>query len=104
MAALEIGHLWLVTSFHQGIKSSLDQGGYTTTKYSLFAKEVGLCLFLEGCLKDACATSSQALSVSKSNVLGIATGILVDCNQGRNTFAFLELGTDRVARALGGRS
>ena len=101
MATLEVCHLRLVACFHQGVESSLDQGGYTTTKHSLLTKEVGLCLFLECGFKDTCTTCTKTLCISKCYILGIAAGILVDCNQGRNTLAFLELGADRVARTLG---
>ncbi|MPM24563.1 hypothetical protein SDC9_71046 [bioreactor metagenome] len=101
MAAFEVRHLRRVSCLDEGIEAGLDQGGYATAEHSLLTEEVGLGLFLERGLENACATGAKTLCIGERDILGVTAGILVDGDQRRNTLAFLELGTNRVARALG---
>ncbi|MPM65129.1 hypothetical protein SDC9_112021 [bioreactor metagenome] len=68
MTALEVGHLGLVACLDKGVESSLDQGGDTTAEHSLFAKEVGLGLFLERGFKNACTSGTEALCIGEGDV------------------------------------
>ena len=53
MQALEVRHLWLVTSFSEGFKTSLNKRGDSATQHSLLTKQVGFGLFGECGLNDA---------------------------------------------------
>lgn len=95
-----IGDFRLITSFHQHFETGLHQRGRTTAQHRLLAEQIGFGLFLEGGLDDVGARAAQAASVRERELLGLATGVLVDRIDARHAAADFIFATYQCARAL----
>ena len=65
----------------------------------LLAEQVGLGLFLEGGLQNACTAGANAGGVSQSNLLRLAGVVLLNADQGRAALALGVQAADDVAGA-----
>ena len=101
METLEIGHLWLITRFNEGLEAGLNKSARATAEDGLFAKEIGLSFFLEGGLEHAGAGRADALSPSERDFLSGLRLILGDGDECWHAFTFGVEAADHVARALG---
>jgi len=95
--AFEVGHFRLISGLDQHLETSLNQRGGSAAENRLFAKKVGLGLFLERGLEDAGARASDPLCPGESDLLLAARRVIVNRDQGRNAFSFLVLLANDVA-------
>ena len=100
MENLEVGHLGLVSGFHEGFKSCLDQCRGAAAENGLLAEKIGLGLFLEGGLENSRACAADALGPCEGGLLGFAALVLIDGDEGGDALAFLILAADRMTGAL----
>src|SRR6476659_654019 len=100
MKAFEVGHLGGIASFHQRLKSRLNERRCSSTEDSLLAEEISFGLFLEGGLNHAATGSTDALRPGEGDLFRIFPSVLVDGNQRRHTFALGELPAHDVSRSL----
>src|ERR1700757_2475564 len=96
MKTFEIGHLRLVTGLDQGFKTVLYQGGESTTKHGLFAKKIGLGLFLKRGLQDSGSSCSNPLCPRQRKFFSLLRWVLVNRDQSRYTFTFEVLTPDNM--------
>lgn len=81
MDAFEICHFRRVSGFDQRIEASLHQFADTAAQHGLLTEQVGLGLFLEGRLDDACAAGADAACVSQRILTRFAGSVLMDSDQ-----------------------
>ena len=98
--AFEIGHFRRVTRFDQRFEPSLDQVGQAAAKHGLLAEQVGFAFFLEIGLDDAGTAATYARGISQRDVMGIAGGILMHCDQAGHAAALHIFAAHGVAGAL----
>ena len=102
MAGLEVGHLRLVTSLHQGLEAGVDQLAHAAAQDSLLTEQVGLSLLLEGGLQNTGAAGADAGGIGQGHILGLAGEVLLHADQAGHALALQILAADGVAGALGG--
>src|SRR4029077_10465634 len=100
MEAFEVGHLGGIASFHQRLKSSLNERRCSSTEDSLLAEEVSFGFFLEGGLNHAATGSTDSLRPGEGDLFRILCRVLEDGNQRWHTFALGELSAHNVSRSL----
>src|SRR5699024_11677136 len=81
---LEVRHLWLVASFGQNLKTSLDQFLGATAQNCLLTEEVSDGLCLKGGWDNACACAADSSRVRQHQVMALTLWVLIDCDQARN--------------------
>src|SRR5690606_21532131 len=98
---LEVSHFRSVAGFDQGFETCLDQLDCTTTQNGLFAEQVGLGLFAEGCFDDAGATAADGASIGQADIASGAGFVLMHSYQCRHTAALVVGATNGMTRCLG---
>ena len=101
MQNLEVCDFGLVASFGEDLEAVLDELRGGAAEDCLLAEQVGLGLFGEGGLDDACAGCAEALCVRQRQCECFAGCILLNCDQGGNAAACFKFSADGVAGTLG---
>src|SRR5258708_7324879 len=99
---LEIRDLGLIARLDQRLEACLDEGADSTAQHGLLAEQVGLRLFLECRLDDACPAGAQRLRVGQCAMKGVPRGVLVDGDQGGGAHSLHVGAAHEVTWALGG--
>ncbi|MNV64372.1 hypothetical protein D3C71_1570120 [compost metagenome] len=66
----------------------------------MFAEQVGFGLFAEGSLDNSCAGTADAFGISQADCFGIASSVLLDCDQAGNAEAFFIGAAHHMARGF----
>ncbi len=98
----EVGEFRLIAGLGEGLEACLDEGGGASAEDGLLAEEVCLGLFGKGGLEDSGAGAADALGVAKSELEGLAAGVLLDGYEAGDSAAFGEDFADAVAGGFGG--
>ncbi|BBG29212.1 septin family protein [Zymobacter palmae] len=83
----EVRHFRSITCFDQRFETCLNQCRNTAAQYRLFAEEVGFSFFFERRVDDTRTAVTVGRSVGQRDVARLATGVLRDSDQRRNTAA-----------------
>ena len=100
MDALKVCHLGSIACFYQSVETGLHQLGHAAAENCLLTEQVGLGLFTEGGLQNACTACADTACICQSIILGLAGSVLIYSDQRGNAFAFHILAADSVAGAL----
>ena len=96
--ALEVRRFRLVSRLDQCFVCSLDQRRYAAAQDRLLAEQVGLGLFLEGCVENAGACAANAPRVCEADGMRVSGSVLMHCEQTRHARTLSE----NLAHAMSG--
>ena len=91
----------IVASLNQRLKACLHQCTYAAAQHSLLAKQIGLCLSAEGCLKHTGSCSADAERICQCQILSLSGSVLLYSDQTGHTFALLILASYGMSGSLG---
>ena len=102
MEDFEVGHFGLVARFHENFEPCLDESRSASAEDGLLAKKVGFGFFFEGGLEEPSSGSADPSGPSHSNRAGLAGGILLYGEEGRNATSLDILAANDMSWAFGG--
>ncbi|KXT92647.1 hypothetical protein SORDD20_00820 [Streptococcus oralis] len=93
----KVSQFWGIACFCQNFKTCFDKGSQTTTKYSLFTKEIFFSFFFVSCFKQTNTSCPNTFTPVHSNVFSISCSILVNCVKSWHTKSFFVSTTYQVS-------
>ncbi len=102
MEDFEVGNFGLVARFHENFEPCLDEGGSSSAEDGLLTEKVGLGFFFEGGLEEASSGGSDSSGPGHCNRTGLAGGVLLYGEEGRNATSLDKLAANDMSWAFGG--
>ena len=102
MEDFEVGNFGLVARFHKNFEPCLDESGSASAEDGLLAKKIGLGFFFEGGLEEASAGGADPSGPGHGNRAGLAGGVLLHREEGRNATSLDILAANDMSWAFGG--
>ena len=102
MKDFEVGNFGLVARFHKNFEPCLDESGSSSAEDGLLTEKIGLGFFFEGGLEEASAGGADPSGPGHSNRAGLACGILLHGEEGRDATSFDILSANDMSWAFGG--
>ena len=102
MQTFEIRQLRRITRVHQRIEAAANECAGSTTKHSLFAKQISFGFITKGCLDHAGASATDRLCPGQRRPLATATRVLVNRDQSRYSASVNEFAANHWPEPLRG--
>ena len=100
MQHFEVSQFWSIACFCQYFKTCFDKGSQTTTKHSLFTKQIFFSFFFISCFKQTNTSCTNTFTPIHRDVFGIPSRILVNRVKSWNTEAFFKSTANQVTRTF----